>query len=275
MADFDINPIAVADPVAPTPPGKVEVEGPVQYKDKSPEEINAIVKAESEEKAQLARQLQEQNEKYNKLAMAALSMNQNTITPPAAPKPNIPDAEEDPTGHQAALISQAVELAFENKVKPLAQQFEQSQLLALQGAIETNKMKMAADPKFPYWKDVEEEIMQVLAQYGPQMAAQPNALQEMYWRTVGKHVADGDQKFLTTPAVGSPPLESGGRGSNTMHDRDLPSGGGGSLRLSDAGRSFAARSKMGEGEFKGYQGGGTMSLEEHQAIQEKLKKRAS
>ncbi len=120
--------------------------------------------------------------------------------------------------------------------------------------------------KFPHWGAVEKEVMGVLSQYAPQVAASPGAMEEVYYRELGKRAAaDGGKMFASQPS----PVDSGGRGSGSMHDIDFqPSRDEG---LDGRGKHFAARSGMGEREFLGYKGGGTMSLDEHLAIQAKAK----
>lgn len=278
MPDFDIDPVAAPTQVEPAakPPAD---ELPEALKGKTPAQIAAIATQESQEKAALASQLADQNERYNKLAMAALTA---TNTAPAADDPKedpLPDAEEDPAAHTAAIIRKTVAEEMAKTVKPLAESFQQSQAVALAGSIEAQKhtmhtaVKEDGTLKYPNWSAVEKSVMDILNQYNPQVAASPGAMEEMYFREVGKRVATGDTSFtpvLTTPS----PLETGGRGSHTMRDNDYAPPGE-QQRLSDAGRVFAQRSRMGESEFQGYQGKGSMSLEDHQAIQAKLKKRTA
>lgn len=273
MPVFDVDPAAGGDPIVAPPntpsqdPPKDDL--PEGLKGKSPSELAVIIKDGEERATQLEAQAVDHNERYNKLAMAALTATNTGVAPPANKPPELPDADDDPAGHQAALIASAVNDAFEKKVAPLAQQFEQSQHVSLQGAVQSRKMEMRQNSeKFPHWDAVETEVMKVLSQYAPQVAASPGAMEEVYYRELGKRAASDGGKMFTDPPS---PVDSGGRGSGSMHDRDfVPQG---DERLDGRGKHFAARSGMGDKEFLGYKGGGTMSLDEHIAIQAKAKTR--
>ena len=259
---FSIDPGTPAPGNEPDPnptPGADDV--PEAIKGKSPQEIAAGIEEQRQENERLRGELHSTNERFTKFAVSALS---GAATPAVEEEDPIPDAEEDPAGHQAALIRKTVAESVAAAVQPLTQEFRQTQAVAFSGGIEAQKLKMRGDPKFGSWAEVEDEVMGYLGQFAPAVQASPGAMEEAYYRALGKRAATEAGK-TTTP----PPLETGGRSSASLRaDEDFPTR---EPSLDEKGKFFAGRSGMREKEFSSYQGAGVMSLEEHQALQAKLK----
>ncbi len=127
MPVFDVDPAAGVTP-AGDPPNTPSQDPPKDtlpegLQGKSPSELAKIIQDGNERSATLEAQAVDNNERYNKLAMAALTQ-RNTI-PDAPPKtPDLPDADDDPVAHQAAVIAAAVKEEIQKTVAPLAQQYQ-------------------------------------------------------------------------------------------------------------------------------------------------------
>lgn len=260
---FNIDPGTPAPGNEPDPtptPGADDV--PEAIKGKSPQEIAADIEEQKQENERLRGELHSTNERFTKFAVSALSG--AAAGAPAPAEETIPDAEEDPEGHRDAVIKKQVADSVAAAIQPLTQEFRQTQAVAFSGGIEAQKLKMRGDPKFGSWAEVEEEVMTYLGQFTPAIQASPGAMEEAYYRALGKRQSTEDTKKGTPP-----PLETGGRSSASLRaDEDFPVR---ETPLNDSGKFFAGRSGMKEKEFQSYQGAGVMSLDEHQALQAKLK----
>jgi hypothetical protein len=254
-----------ADPPTDTPPTDTPP------KDKLPDGYEGMSAAQIAQRAEDERIRREQaedtakrtNEAYLNAVINASQNQPKADTPPA---PTLPDPEDDPEGHQRALLNQHIEESINKAVKPLAERFVAAESQTYAQATQTAKDRMLADPiAFPNAREYEADIDQYLAQFPANMQALPNARAEAYDRIDGVRRR---QAAIDEHARASTAIETGaGRSSASRGDID-EEGNTNPSRLNDRERFSAERERMSPGMFREMQGPGTMDVDTFNRLKE-------
>lgn len=254
----------------------LHVDEPKPKADPEPTPDEAAQKAEADAKAAeevRTKEIEAANERVrvaderSQRVMDAYTQMVGAQTTPAAPDPpaaNLPDPEEDPNAFMEAKIKQGVEAGLQQHVGPIAQQYRQDRVLTLNTTIEQNKARIRGDAsKYPGYGKYEEEINEYMKNYQPDELARPGAIEECYYRVIGRKNAEELSKANTR----SSGPETGGRSSGT--GSDVPPAP--RTELSHAEVRAAARAGMDERSFKALQGNGQVTIDEYEKIKEASK----
>ena len=255
-----------ADPQADTTPAADPKPDdlPEAYKGLSPVQIAQRAEDERIRREQAEDTAKRTNEAY---LSAVINSTQGQPRPDAPPAATLPDAEDDPEGHQRALLNQHIEESINKAVKPLAERFVAAESQTYSQAAQAAKDRMKSDPiGFPNAVEYEADIDAYLGQFPANMQALPNARAEAYDRIDGvrRRQTATEEHARTSTAI-----ETGaGRSSASRGDHDAE-GDPNPSKLNDRERFSADRERMSPGQFREMQGPGIMTVDEYTKIKER------
>ena len=203
------------------------------------------------------------DERSTRVMDAYTQMVATQATPAAVEPPGeqLPDPDEDPTAFMEAKIKAGVEAGLQQHVGPIAQQYRQDRVLTLNTTIEQNKSRIRGDTdKFPGYSKHEDEINEFMKNYQPDELARPGAIEECYYRVMGRKNAE---ELSATNTRSSGP-ETAGRTSGTGSDVPPVE----RVQLSHAEVKAAARAGMNEKDFRSMQGLGKVTIDEYMEMKE-------
>lgn len=206
---------------------------------------------------QRAREAEERNNQlFSAYDQVVRASRQPTPQRTYEPEP-LPDRDEDPDAYMEAKIQREVDNRLTQQVQPVVQQQQGINQLAIQNAIELQRNNMRSDTtNFPGYKEHEAEINEYAKHFQPDELARPQALQECYYRVMGRVAA----REARERSMADNHPEGGGRQSGAGEHLPDPD-----ANASDAERRAAARAGMTVKQFKAMQGAGSVSLEEFRA----------
>lgn len=172
VKEFEVTP---KEPAAPAVPA--ELAG------KTPAEIWALVEAEKAKTTAALAAKTKAEQIAQEVAMAALDQ-RRMPAPPAAPvKDEVPDREVDPE----AWIAYQVKKQVAETIKPIADVYSRDRGVVLSSAAEMARLKVKT--MFPDYAEYEQELNSFLQNYGPEIHANPAAIEEAFYRVKGKSIA--------------------------------------------------------------------------------------
>ena len=253
-----LHELHVDDPVAAKPDADAEAQAKADADAKAVTDAQAAQDAKIAEADERVRASDERSQRV----MDAYTQMVATQSVPAVVNPpveTLPDPDEDPAAFMDAKIKAGVEAGLQQHVGPLAQQYRQDRVLTLGTTIEQNKSRIRADvEKYPGYDKYEDEINEYMKNYQPDELARPGAIEECYYRVMGrKNAAD---LAATNTRAGGP--ETGGRTSGVSGDMPLVE----RTALTHAETKAARRAGMDEGTFKKLQGNGQVTIDEYMEI---------
>jgi len=191
MADekFEIDEKAAADDKGGAGAVPAEIQG------KTPAEIWAMVTAEREKAAELTKAKQRAEAMAQEVMLSALD--RQTPTKQEAKPDAAPDREEDPEG----FIAWSVKKQLNETLAPVIKSYTQDRHTVMGQAVEMAKQRTRA--MFPDWDKHATQIEEFARNYSPDVLAQPNAYEEIYYRIKGRAtaIADTEQRVREQASV--------------------------------------------------------------------------
>lgn len=173
-----------------------------------------------------------------------------------------PGWEDNPEAFIAGKIEAGIQKGVASAIQPIKDQYTRDRVININTAIDQRRSQIRTDTaKFPYYAELESEIIEFEKNFQPDELARPGALEEVYYRVVGrKNAAE-----LASKSVRDQGPEAGGRQSGSAHDEP---GEQDDAKLNAEETHFARRDGLKAVDFRAMQGTKSFNIDDYRRLKE-------